>query len=1221
MPSRNTAFTKSFVRRPGAPVGDTSIPIRTEAPPPLRQPTRLVQRSKTLTRPERSQPQVPLINPGSASSSQKSRPGSRSWRWFSRCVTCWAFGPCLSICGIRDKHSQQAWREKVALVSLALLLGGFVGFITMALNRVLCPSSVATDAATFNRVGRGDAALGINGWDFDVSRASLPGMNDVGVNLYTMASTVSGYDITPFFTRTQPQACSGKAAAYATADTCTPAAAGLASCPMGALSVAHLAELQLLNTSRRVGYGWEDLRNSTFKNYMVLDGNVLNLAPYINANPTPLPGDIVDLAIRTQLNSIGSEGGRDATKLFYATKDTKAAIPCLVHKYYAGHIDKISPGCFVSDLFLYASLVIILGLVLVRFLMAIWFSWFMSWRMSSPPSNDRRRISPHTLPEGALSTVDDQGAAPWAHKGRGDAAAKAAVAKQRRAFALESDTASVAPSLNTLSAQAIGNDPYIISLVTAYSEGEEGISNTLTSLAQCDYPDSKKLLFVVADGMVTGSGESQSTPDICVGLLEADTRFGTPMPMSFIAVAQGKKQHNMAMVYAGHYTRAPGHKTPMIVVVKCGTPDEFNESKPGNRGKRDSQMILMNFLQRVTYNDRMTPLDFDLFRKFHLLMGVTPDFFELILMVDADTKVFPAGMRKLCNAMMRDHMIMGACGETRISNKMASWVTAIQVYEYFISHHMVKSFESVFGGVTCLPGCFSMYRIKARKPSDDDWVPIIVKPSVTREYSQSTVATLHQKNLLLLGEDRFLTTLLLRTFPNRKMVFVPQARCRTEVPHTFKMLLSQRRRWINSTIHNLMELVLVRDLCGTFCFSMQFVVFMDLVGTAVLPVAICLTYVLIASYCISPPHTFSEAIPLMLLIAVIGLPAVLILLATRKIVYVAWMGIYLVFLPVWNFILPVYAFWHFDDFSWGETRKVEGETKGEGHGASDGVFAAASVPLRRWEDWERSRVKKEKRMEKRRRDLEAQFGGQFWNDQPHQDSQGHLMPQPSKRESDSFSDSTQEDVWGAQIGVYEEVPPPPPRIVRHTMVIENHDVLGAGELEAMLEKEGWEDSPPPSAAPTLRKKSQKPGQPLAPSTAQARRSIRFSQAHPMPAARPSRDDSAPDNYLWPNTSGHWGSASPSETGPSPSTNRARGQLGEEVSLMRSMSPFASPSFNVSLSSPGSSPNGFALQDLPLGQVPSHGSTTATSHGGSAGGGHARQRSQGSGTHRYQPVRQ
>ena len=43
----------------------------------------------------------------------------------------------------------------------------------------------------------------------------------------------------------------------------------------------------------------------------------------------------------------------------------------------------------------------------------------------------------------------------------------------------------------------------------------------------------------------------------------------------------------------------------------------------------------MNFFSRVTYNDRMTPLDFDLFRKIHNLMGVTPDFFEVCLMVSS----------------------------------------------------------------------------------------------------------------------------------------------------------------------------------------------------------------------------------------------------------------------------------------------------------------------------------------------------------------------------------------------------------------------------------------------------------------------------------------------------------------------------------------------------------------------------------------------------------
>jgi len=50
------------------------------------------------------------------------------------------------------------------------------------------------------------------------------------------------------------------------------------------------------------------------------------------------------------------------------------------------------------------------------------------------------------------------------------------------------------------------------------------------------------------------------------------------------------------------------------------------------------------------------------------------------------------------------------------------------------------------------------------------------------------------------------------------MLFCPQAVCKTVVPDTFRMLLSQRRRWINSTVHNLSVLVMIRDFWGTFCF-------------------------------------------------------------------------------------------------------------------------------------------------------------------------------------------------------------------------------------------------------------------------------------------------------------------------------------------------------------------------------------------------------------------
>src|SRR5229473_5148231 len=82
------------------------------------------------------------------------------------------------------------------------------------------------------------------------------------------------------------------------------------------------------------------------------------------------------------------------------------------------------------------------------------------------------------------------------------------------------------------------------------------------------------------------------------------------------------------------YAAIAGRRTPTVIIVKCGTEQEAaSDKKAGNRGKRDSQLILMNFFSRVTYNDRMSPLDFDLFRKIHVLMGVTPDFFEVCLMV------------------------------------------------------------------------------------------------------------------------------------------------------------------------------------------------------------------------------------------------------------------------------------------------------------------------------------------------------------------------------------------------------------------------------------------------------------------------------------------------------------------------------------------------------------------------------------------------------------
>ncbi|KAF9047291.1 chitin synthase-domain-containing protein [Panaeolus papilionaceus] len=916
----------------------TDVPIPTNAtrqPPPT---GATIRRAKTLTKPERSVAPVPLINPphllpnapGSKPTEEEYN-GSQAWRIFSRIITVWAPDVLLSsLGGMKEAAVRQAWREKIALCFIIAILCAAVGFATVGFQKVLCPVQGNSDNR-FMRVGSVPGTLSIRGEVYQTSRAQPTG----GVDFQSLASK-PGQDITNLFERTASSfpSCNGLNFRIAQEPPCSTANP----CPLPTINSTQFNQIGLVKTDFLAGYAWEQITD--FPNYIVIDGAVLNLTPYLKAHTRPISGDSVDTAIRTVLADGANQSGKDATRLFVNREDIKSAIPCLKDRYYAGNIDKVTPGCFVTSLFLYAGLIVILGLVFVRFVMACIFNWFLSEHLAGPPSSqefNRSAISPAVMPEGANVSVDNKnGTAPWAIGQK-----KLNKPKSGRSLASSSSATLINGESNSgpiMSLAQIGAELFAVCLVTCYSEGEESLRTTLDSISRTTYSDARKLLFIVADGMITGAGEKRSTPDICVSLLEADPRFGNPIPMSYEAVGSGAKAQNRAMVYAGHYTVA-GRRTPTVIVVKCGTDAEaVSDKKPGNRGKRDSQLILMNFFSRVTYNDRMSPLDFDLFRKIHILMGVTPDFFEVCLMVcflfachgifllkyslqvDADTKVFPESLKHLVNCMHHDQMIMGVCGETRIANKRQSWVTAIQVFEYFISHHLAKAFESVFGGVSCLPGCFSMFRLKARKSTGDDWVPLIIKPEIVKEYSQSEVTTLHQKNLLLLGEDRFLTTILLRTFPNRKMMFLPQARCRTIVPDTFSILLSQRRRWINSTIHNLMELVLVRNLCGTFCFSMQFVVFMDLLGTVVLPVAISLTYALIVGIAINPPKSFAEAIPLMLLIAVLGLPAVLILITTRKVVYVFWMLIYLLALPIWNFVLPLYAFWHFDDFSWGETR-------------------------------------------------------------------------------------------------------------------------------------------------------------------------------------------------------------------------------------------------------------------------------------------------------------
>jgi chitin synthase len=484
-------------------------------------------------------------------------------------------------------------------------------------------------------------------------------------------------------------------------------------------------------------------------------------------------------------------------------------------------------------------------------------------------------------------------------------------------------------------------DKFIMCQIPAYTEDEESLRRAIDSAARMRYDDKRKLLCIICDGMIIGQGNDRPTPRIVLDILGVSETVD-PEPLSFEALGEGMKQHNMGKVYSGLY-EVQGHIVPFLVIVKVGKPSEV--SRPGNRGKRDSQMILMRFLNRVHYNLPMSPMELEMYHQIRNVIGVNPTFYEFMFQIDADTVVASDSATRMVAAFLNDTRLIAVCGETALTNAKASFITMIQVYEYWISHNLSKAFESLFGSVTCLPGCFSMYRIRAAETGK----PLFVSREVVDAYSTIRVDTLHMKNLLHLGEDRYLTTLLLKFHSKYKTKYIFAAHAWTIAPDSWAIFLSQRRRWINSTVHNLMELIPMAQLCGFCCFSMRFIVFIDLLSTIVQPVTVAYIGYLIYRVVDNP-----SAVPItafILLGAVYGLQAIIFILR-RKWEMVGWMILYILAIPVFSFALPLYSFWNMDDFNWGNTRVVAGE-KGKKIVISDeGKFDPSTIPRKKWEDYQ-----------------------------------------------------------------------------------------------------------------------------------------------------------------------------------------------------------------------------------------------------------------------------
>lgn len=85
-------------------------------------------------------------------------------------------------------------------------------------------------------------------------------------------------------------------------------------------------------------------------------------------------------------------------------------------------------------------------------------------------------------------------------------------------------------------------DKFVICQVPCYTEGEESLRKTIDSLANLKYDDKRKLLFVICDGMIVGSGNDRPTPRIVLDILGVENL--DPDPLLFKSLGVGNKQLN-----------------------------------------------------------------------------------------------------------------------------------------------------------------------------------------------------------------------------------------------------------------------------------------------------------------------------------------------------------------------------------------------------------------------------------------------------------------------------------------------------------------------------------------------------------------------------------------------------------------------------------------------------------------------------------------------------
>ncbi|CEP17984.1 hypothetical protein [Parasitella parasitica] len=258
--------------------------------------------------------------------------------------------------------------------------------------------------------------------------------------------------------------------------------------------------------------------------------------------------------------------------------------------------------------------------------------------------------------------------------------------------------------------------PYTILMVPCFSESSETLKQTLDSLSRSTYDDTKKLLLFVCDGVTTSAHEQKATHVLLLEYLGYSCT-DEPLSQAYASLGQHGKRTNYARVYSG-YHEAGRNRVPYVVIVKIGQPQEEAEylstaAPPGNRGKRDSLVLVFGFLERCMNlaSNRITPLDYEIFNQCYNVLGIDPRCFKYLLVTDADIQVQGDVVQRLVARLEQDRKMLAVSGHVRPANPEENLTTMLQIFPAYMTFFSGLAYEACLRSVMTINGGLVMYKI------------------------------------------------------------------------------------------------------------------------------------------------------------------------------------------------------------------------------------------------------------------------------------------------------------------------------------------------------------------------------------------------------------------------------------------------------------------------------------------------------------------------------